>query len=381
MIPEPPFADQISALWRDGWQWINGHSARIGVAALMAGVIVLMLFALRILGQRLLKPKPESGHWRAIVGTALARTRFWFMVAMAAQIVAVFGYAPEPIAGAAHIFFIIAVTLQAAVWAKALIVGIVEYRAGEADPGGSLSSAVGIIRLLISVTLFIIAGILILANLGVDVTGLLAGLGIGGIAIGLAAQGIFSDLFAALSILFDRPFRRGDIVKWENNVGVVEAIGLKSTRIRAQTGEEIIVSNANLLSKELHNHARVTDRRVIQPLSLVYHTPPDTCAALPGLLEEALNALPKTKFIRCGLDGFAPSNLDFVLHYDLKVARIEELLDLKHAANLAILKLFAEHGIAFAYPTQTTYTAGPDGTLVMPYAAPISTTSVVQRKK
>jgi small-conductance mechanosensitive channel len=381
VIAEPPFVDQLRALWSDGALWLTTHSARIGVATVMSAALTAILYALRLLGQRLLKPKPSSGHWRGIVGGALSRTRFWFMVAVAAQIVAAIGRAPEPLAGTLHSLFIIATTLQAAVWAKALILGIVEYRAGEADPGDNLSSAVGIIRLLVTVTLFILAGILILSNLGVNVTGLLAGLGIGGIAIGLAAQGIFSDLFAALSILFDRPFRRGDIVRWETTIGIVEAIGLKSTRIRAQTGEEIIVSNANLLGKELHNHARVTDRRVIQTLSLVYHTPPETCAAIPGLVEGMLNALPKTRFVRCGLDSFAASSLDFVVHYDLNVERIEDVLECKHAVNLAILALFAERGIAFAYPTQTTYTAGPDGTLVMPYAQIPLTAGVIQRKK
>src|SRR6201999_2371357 len=114
----------------------------------------------------------------------------------------------------------------------------------------TLGSAVGIIRLLVSIAIFAIALIVVLDNLGVNVTGLIAGLGIGGIAIGLAAQGIFADLFAALSIIFDKPFRRGDSIKWDAVSGAVEAIGLKTTRIRSVNGEEVVISNTNLLSKE-----------------------------------------------------------------------------------------------------------------------------------
>ena len=128
--------------------------------------------------------------------------------------------------------FVISAAFQAAVWARELVLGYVEHRVGADEQHSTLGSAVGIIRLLVTVALFAIAIILILDNVGVNVTGLIAGLGIGGIAIGLAAQGIFSDLFAALSIIFDKPFRRGDVIRIEGVQGHVEDIGLKTTRIR-----------------------------------------------------------------------------------------------------------------------------------------------------
>src|SRR3546814_7967353 len=123
-----------------------------------------------------------------------------------------------------------------------------QHRVGTEDESSTRGSAIGIIRLLVTIALFAIAIILILDNLGVNVTGLIAGLGIGGIAIGLAAQGIFSDLFAALSIIFDRPFRRGDEITFDQTNGTVEPIGLKTTRIRPLGGEEVVKSNANLLN-------------------------------------------------------------------------------------------------------------------------------------
>jgi small-conductance mechanosensitive channel len=377
--PEPPLLDQLTTLWSTASGWLTAHSARIAMAAILGAAIVLLLYGAKLFGLWLCGARRAKTHWPGIVGQALAKTRLWFMVAVATKIIVSFAHAPADIALPVQILFVVASALQAAVWARALILGIVEYRAVEADPSGSLGSAVGIIRLLVTVTLFLLAAILILANLGVDVTGLLAGLGIGGIAIGLAAQGIFSDLFAALSILFDKPFRRGDIVRWDTTTGTVEAIGLKSSRIRAMSGEEIIISNANLLGKELHNFARLETRRISQPLALVYTTPLATCEALGGILEPVINGCDGCTFQRCGLETFGASSLDFMLVYDIEATDQADVLARRNTANLAVLRAFTDHGIAFAYPTQTTYTAAPDGTLVMPYAQP-SAPDIVKRK-
>jgi small-conductance mechanosensitive channel len=128
-----------------------------------------------------------------------------------------------------------------------------------------------IIRVLVSVALFAIAGILILDNLGVNVTALVAGLGIGGIAIGLAAQGIFSDLFAALAILFDKPFKKGDTIRYDQSTGTVERIGLKTTRLRSLTGEQLIMANTKLLEREIHNLAAA---KASNALYVAVGTPP-----------------------------------------------------------------------------------------------------------
>ena len=154
-------------------------------------------------------------------------------------------------------------------------------RRGRGSSG--LGSAIGIIRLLITIAIFVIAIVVVLDNLGVNVTGLVAGLGIGGIAIGLAAQGIFADLFAAIAILFDKPFRRGDSIRWDTTSGKVEEIGLKSTRVRSITGEEVVISNKKLLDKELHNMARLNRRRFTQPFGIVYQTSPEVCARIPDM--------------------------------------------------------------------------------------------------
>jgi small-conductance mechanosensitive channel len=364
------FDIQPDEVWASLTQWISGHTQQIFIGLMIGLAIVGLLYGLKMLGLWLCRPHRRGGAWPGIIGKALSRTRVLFMVAVAAQSVSALAMAPQVIAWPVYVIFITACGFQIAIWVRAIVLGAVQRRASQDDPNGSLGSAVGIIRLLVTSALFLLAIILILSNLGVNVSGLLAGLGIGGIAIGLAAQGIFSDLFAALSILFDKPFRRGDLIRWEGSIGEVEYIGLKSTRIRALSGEEIIVSNANLLGKEVRNFARIETRRINQVLGLVFNTPTEKCAKLGALMESAINACEGCSFVRLGLENFGASSLDFMLVYDVTASDQGDILARRHAANLAILHLFDREKIAFAYPTQTTYTAAPDGTLVMPWAKP-----------
>jgi len=368
--PQASILSDITRILDIALAWLDSRITQIAVGTASGAVIVLLLYGVKLFGRYLCSARFSGSHWPGIIGRALKRTRLWFKVAVAGQIVAATAHAPAEIAYPIRVLFVVAAVLQAAVWVRALILGAVEYRAGTTDATGNLQSAMGLIRVLLTAGLFILATILILSNLGVDISGLLAGLGIGGIAIGLAAQGIFSDLFAALSVLFDKPFKKGDMVKFDASQGTVEAIGLKSTRIRAISGEEIVISNANLLNKELRNLALFETRRYFQTISLIYQTPRDICAALPGLLKAAIESVDRCTFDSCGLDNFAPSSLDFLLIYEIHEADPGDALDRKHLVNNAILRLFTEKGIQFAYPTQTTFTAAPDGRMVMPFAEP-----------
>jgi small-conductance mechanosensitive channel len=253
------------------------------------------------------------------------------------------------------------------VWTRELILGFVYHRVGEAEDRSNLASAIGIIRLIVTVALFAIALVLILDNLGVNVTGLVAGLGIGGIAIGLAAQGIFSDLFAALAIIFDKPFRKGDAIRVGEVAGIVEYIGLKTTRIRSFEGEQVVISNAKLLDQQLHNFARLERRRFAMRFGLVYHTPPETLRRVPQLVRAIVEGHERAAFIRCGLTAFAPSSLDHELVFEVLGLDFEVAFATRHAIAVEILDAFRRDGIGFAYPSQISFTAAPDGTLVMPY--------------
>jgi small-conductance mechanosensitive channel len=328
--------------------WVASHTVQIGISLLLGIVLVALMMAAKRFGVWLLDRDRASGHWPQIIGKTLARTKIWFMIAVTMHVVSLIGKAPTDVAAPIRMIFVIAIGFQVAIWARALILGLVEQRAGQSDPNGGIESAVGIIRLLVTIGIFTVATILILANLGINVTGLLAGLGIGGIAIGLAAKGIFDDLFAALTILFDKPFRKGDVVRWDATLGTVENIGLKSSRVRATSGEEIIISNTNLLNKELRNFARLETRRINQPLALAPTLPVEQCAQVGQILEPAINSCTGTRFIRCGLENLTPASLDFTLIYDIEVEDQGEVLMMRNAVNIAILKAFASVGIRMA---------------------------------
>jgi small-conductance mechanosensitive channel len=226
----------------------------------------------------------------------------------------------------------------------------------------------GIIRVLVSVALFALAIVVILDNLGVNVTALVAGLGIGGIAIGLAAQGIFSDLFAALAILFDKPFRKGDTIRFDQTVGRVERIGLKTTRMRSLSGEQVIMANTKLLEREIHNLADGRLRRITIPFGVRYETPLEKLTRMDEIANEAVESVPGCKPVRCTLANFGASGLDYHLLLDVKSIDPDKLARDRAAVMLALIERFAKEDIAFAYPVQIAYTAGPDGELVMPYA-------------
>jgi len=368
-------AERGARFLSEAGDWLAGNSADIALAFGAAAVIAALLIGLRAFGQRMVRNRTQDAHWRTIFGRVLAKTSLFFIVMCAIQLVVGQTDAPHAIRRTSEILFIVAAALQAAFWGRELILGFVYHRVGDADAGSTLGSAIGIIRLLVTVTLFAIALILILDNLGVNVTGLVAGLGIGGIAIGLAAQGIFADLFAALSIIFDRPFRRGDVVRVGIVTGHVENIGLKTTRIRSLDGEQIVISNAKLLEQQLHNMTNLQRRRFQLKFGLVYQLSPETLREVPDMVRSLIEARPEAKFIRCGLIGFGASSLDFDTVFEIDGPDYERAFAIRHDIVLAILDAFAARRIDFAYPTQTSFTAAPDGSFVLPYptAAPSGT--------
>jgi small-conductance mechanosensitive channel len=366
-LPDVDVEKSIAQLWHDSMVWLDNHSLQILIAAAIATGVFFLLVGLRRLGMKLCNKEDHTG-WLSVIGRAISRTGTFFMIMVSARLVSGYAQTPDMVARTITFLFTVSAVFQAAIWAREIVLGVIEHRAGtDAHRAEALGSAMGIIRLLVTVVLFAVAIIVVLDNLGVNVTGLVAGLGIGGIAIGLAAQGIFSDLFAALSILFDKPFRRGDAIKWDTTSGTVEQIGLKTTRVRAISGEEVVISNANLLNKELHNMARLHRRRHVLTIGVTYQTPPDVCAEIPAMIRAIVEAHPKCQMIRCGMTGFGASSLDYEAQFDVLSENYDEVFEARSKVCIDILQRFNAEGIEFAYPTQTSFTAAPDGTLIMPY--------------
>ena len=353
--------------------WVQTNYVELGIAVVAAIIVFVALSWLKRIAAKIARASEHRAHLKSIIARTLARTSKFFRVMVAIELVNQMANAPAALTQTVDILFTIAIVIQVAIWLREIILGLIERRAGEGiHEHETLQSAMVLIRLLVSFALFAVAAIVVLDNLGVNVTGLVAGLGVGGIAIGLAAQGIFSDLFAAISIIFDKPFRRGDTVSYDNTVARVEVIGMKSTRLRALTGEEKIISNSKLLEKEITNNTLTLYRRVTFVLTLVYQTPPALARRVPDILRAAVEAN-GAQFIRAGFNNFAPSSLDFHLVFDIESDDVEEMFQARHDIGIAIIDSFAREGISFAYPTQTTFTAAPDGTMVMPYAAPPKT--------
>ena len=350
----------FAALFDQMWTWLLGHYLQIAVAIAIATLIVLAMIGIRSLGKRLCRRHASPTHWPMTVGRVVTHTRLWFMVLFAAKLVDGYADPPVMVAQTINVLFTIAAAMQGALWMREFILSVVEHRAGD-DGHGTLGSAIGIIRLLVTIVLYAIAIVLILDNLGVNVTGLVAGLGIGGIAIGLAAKGIFDDLFSALSIIFDKPFRRGDSIRWDNTSGTVEAIGLKTTRVRAVSGEEVVISNTNLLNKELHNMARLARRRIVLTIGVGAYTSPETCERIPDMIRDIVRAQDKGEFVRCGLVNFGASTLDFELQFDVRSELYDEVFQARHAVLVGILAAFARARIDLAFPTQVTVTADATG--------------------
>ena len=363
----PDIGASFQRLIGDGSTWLSNHYMELIIAAVFGTAIFFLLGAIKRLAARYVRTNEDLTGYRAIIGKTIARTSKFFMLMVSAELVVNFASAPSSFDRVVHVLFTISAVLQVAIWLREIILGLIVRRTSQdPDQHETLENAMTLIRLLVTFVLFAIAAIMILDNLGVDVTGLIAGLGVGGIAIGLAAQGIFSDLFAALSIIFDKPFRRGETISYDTTVGTIEKIGLKSTRLRAITGEEIIISNTNLLDKEIVNMTRLARRRTRFGIGVIYQTKPEEARRIPGLLKKIVEENDAV-FIRSGFVGFGDSSINFELDFDIMSSEYDVVYEGRHRIGLAILQAFNEEGLEFAYPTQTTFTAAPDGEMILPY--------------
>lgn len=222
---------------------------------------------------------------------------------------------------------------------------------GVVDPNSATAS--DMIKLMSRIVLWAMGGLFVLSNLGIEVTSLIAGLGIGGIAVAFALQGILSDLFASFSIYFDKPFRIGDYVVIGTDSGTVERIGIKSTRIRTLQGEELVVSNAELTTARVQNFKKMQERRISFQFGITYETPHDKVKEVLGMVERIFGAVEKARLDRVHFTTFGDSALIYEVVYFVESSDYTEYLNIQQAVNFELMDKFAETGIEFAYPTQT----------------------------
>ena len=347
--------------------WFANHWLELAVAIVAGVLIYLALSAVRRWASAKARKREEHIDIATLALRVVGRTSRFFRLMLSIIIVATYTPMPDILYRTIAFLFTVSAAFQAAIWAREIILGFIERRTMEDGANSeTLENAMTLIRILVNFLVFAVALIVVLDNLGVDVTGLIAGLGVGGIAIGLAAQGIFSDLFAALSIIFDKPFRRGEVISFDTMTATVEKIGLKSTRLRALDGQEVIVSNTDLLAKQIENMTKLTRRRAHHAIGLIYQTPVAKMRALPDRLT-AIVEKHGGVVVRCGFTGFGPSSIDFELLYDVMSPDFMDMFDRRHKIGMDIVEMFEKDGYEFAYPTQTTFTAAPDGEMILPY--------------
>lgn len=212
---------------------------------------------------------------------------------------------------------------------------------------------VGFLQFIVLLLLWSLIVLLALGNLGVDVTALVAGLGVGGIAVALAVQNVLGDLFASLAIVLDKPFELGDFIIVDDNVGSVEHIGLKTTRVRAISGEQLIFSNADLLGARVRNFGRMYERRIVFSVGVTYSTPRTELERIPPLLQAAIEAETSVRFDRSHLSAYGTYSIDFESVYFVTSPDYGVYMDAQQRILLRVHARFEEHGIEFAFPTQT----------------------------
>jgi small-conductance mechanosensitive channel len=244
--------------------------------------------------------------------------------------------------------------LQIALWAARFLdfwIKTSRDHALQSDPGTATGLAV--MSFLARVALWSVLLLMLLDNLGFNVSTLVAGLGVGGIAVGFALQNILGDLFASLSIVLDKPFQIGHFVVIDGFSGTVENIGLKTTRIRSLSGEILVFANADVTKARLRNYKHMQERRILFGFGVTYDTPPEVLERIPELVAAVIGAQSQTRFDRAHFKEFGDSSLNFEVVYWMTVPDYTAYMDAQQAINLGLMRELAKRQVEFAFPTRT----------------------------
>lgn len=338
-------------LWLGHNLFISLASALTVVAAMFAIVGVLRRVVRR---QMRVATAEELSPLARILARLLSRTQWFLVVFVSVWAGMTAGNWPPRAQNAVNTATTLALLLQAGLWLSIVLDEFINRRRQAlASIDRAALSTLGALGFMLRVALWAVLALLALDNLGVDITALVAGLGIGGIAVALALQNVLGDLFASLSIAFDRPFVMGDFLVIDEQMGTVESIGVKSTRLRSLSGEQLIFSNADLLGSRVRNFGRMRERRVAFTVGVTYDTPIGKLEILPTLLRQAVEAQPAARFDRAHFKAHGDFALTFETVYYVEHADYNVYMNTQEQINLAIHRAFKREQIEFAYPTQT----------------------------
>ncbi len=336
-----------------------GNSIRQWLIALAvaAGVLVGLRVILAIVVSRLAAlAKRTNTRWDDLLHSAIKATRFLILLAAAVYAGSFCLELSEKVDGYLMKAIIVIFWLQLGIWVSAAFRHWLEdYRTRKLAEDASAATIVTLGSFIGRFILWIIILLVVLDNLGIEITTLLAGLGVGGIAIALAVQNILGDLFASLTIVLDKPFTIGDSLSVGEHTGSVQSIGLKTTRLRSLTGEELVFANNDLLQSRIRNYGRMTERRILFTVGVTYQTPREKLEKIPTILREAVEAQEMARHDRSHMKAFGDFAIIFETVYYVLVPDFTVYMDVQQAMNLRIHARFEEAGIEFAYPTRTVH--------------------------
>ncbi|MBD9677782.1 mechanosensitive ion channel family protein [Pseudomonas sp. PDM18] len=318
------------------------------VAAAAAGFLVLR-FLIASARKRL---EGRTSQWARYAAAIAGRTSNVLIFVFALMLALKLTTLPDNWSTAlSHAWFVV-LALQVAWWLDACV-RLWTHNLSRSRFGGIQNPVMAtIVSVVVLVVVWAVMLLSILANLGVDITALIASLGVGGIAVALAVQTILSDIFASLSIGFDKPFEIGDFVVFGDVAGSIEHIGLKTTRIRSLSGEQIVCSNAELLKQTLHNYKRMNTRRIVFQFGISYRTSADQAKAVADVVKQIIDEIDEAKFDRAHFLSFAESRLLYEVVYIMQTADYNRYMDVQQRINLSLLARMQELEVDFAFPVR-----------------------------
>jgi len=339
----------------------NSPTEWLTAAAVATALLVLLLGIRRLVKSRYGRyAATEETEFLEIPLKIASETRLLFLVLVSVFVGLITSVdMPPKLNGFLKSALTIALFWQAGVWGSTAVLTWVESkrRVGLKEDRASVSS-LGIIAFVTRVAIWAFVLLLTLDNLGVDITALVAGLGIGGIAVALAVQNVLGDLLASLTIALDKPFVVGDFLIIGDFMGSVENVGIKSTRLRSLSGEQIVMSNNDLLGSRVRNYGRMFERRVVFTLGVTYETPRESLKKLPGIIRSIIESEEKTRFDRSHFAKYGDFSLDFETVYYVLSADYNVYMDIQQSINFRIHEEFEKLGVEFAYPTRKLWLAG-----------------------
>ncbi len=338
-------------------QWLIALGVALATVIALRLLLAFVRHRLEALAQR------TATDWDDLASDLIQRTNYLFLGLAGVYAGALLLALPEGWDRTFGTAVVIGLWIQAGFWGMGLVRHVINRRlererTEEDAVGVTTVSALGAV---LNVLVWAIVVLMALDTVpGVEVTTLLASLGIGGIAVALALQNILGDLFASLAIALDKPFVIGDFIIVGDYLGTVEQIGLKTTRIRSLSGEQIVFSNSDLLNSRVRNYKRMFERRVVFEFGVVYQTPPQKLERIGGLVEEIIRQQEKARFDRAHFESFGASSLDFEVVFYVQDPDYNVYMDIQEAINIEMYRRFEAEGIEFAYPTRTVFMT-PDG--------------------